>query len=132
MAKRPGAAVLIGEMAMRLSRFLSTLVSFPSATLASLCCLLPLAVVLLGLGSGAFMMATMKYSTIFVPLGVLGVGLGYFFYFQEKRRCRTLACPMKRGTFHLIILIISTLMVSAAVLLNLFPETSALILTGTP
>ena len=38
--------------------------------MSSLCCVLPLAIVLLGLGSGAFMATTMKYTAIFVPIGV--------------------------------------------------------------
>jgi hypothetical protein len=47
------------------------------------------AVVLLGVRSGAFMMTTMKYSNIFIPIGVIGVGLGYFLYFrQKKKKCR--------------------------------------------
>jgi len=40
------------------------------ATLASLCCLLPLTVVVLGLGSGAFMATTMVYRWLFIPAGV--------------------------------------------------------------
>ena len=64
----------------------SGLVSFTSAFIASLCCLLPLTVVLLGLGSGAFMMVTMQYRWIFLPIGVIGVLLGYYFYCHEKRR----------------------------------------------
>ena len=51
---------------MKLSNLKAGLVSFSSASIASLCCLLPLAVVLLGLGSGAFMIVTMKYRAIFL------------------------------------------------------------------
>lgn len=65
---------------MRISNLKAFMVSMPSAVLASLCCVLPLALVVLGIGSGTFMMTTMKYSNIFIPIGVVGVGLGYFFY----------------------------------------------------
>jgi hypothetical protein len=38
--------------------------AWAGALLSSLCCLLPLAVIVLGLGSGAFMAATMQYRWI--------------------------------------------------------------------
>ncbi|MCK5485690.1 MAG: hypothetical protein KAI86_05710 [Desulfobacterales bacterium] len=79
---------------MKISSLKPVLVSLPSAILASLCCVLPLIVVLLGIGSGAFMMDTMKYSYIFIPIAVVGVGLGYFFYFQEKKKCNAVECRM--------------------------------------
>ena len=60
-------------MTVNLSSIKGGVVSFLAAVVASLCCLLPLAVVILGLGSGAFMMVTMQYRTIFLPIGVIGV-----------------------------------------------------------
>src|SRR5574342_1376446 len=77
---------------MKFGTFKAGVVSLSAAMVASLCCLLPLIVVLLGLGSGAFMMVTMRYGAIFLPAGVIGVGLGYYFYFREKRRCRGASC----------------------------------------
>ena len=97
------------------------IVSLPSAIVASLCCVLPLAVVLLGLGSGAFMMYTMKYSYIFIPIGVVGVSLGYFFYFREKKKCDALSCRMAAGKFNLIMLVFSTIVVLMAISFYLFP-----------
>jgi hypothetical protein len=38
--------------------------AWAGALLSSLCCLLPLAVIVLGLGSGAFMAVTMQYRWI--------------------------------------------------------------------
>jgi hypothetical protein len=71
---------------MKISGLKPIIASLPSAIVASLCCVLPLTVVLLGMGSGAFMMTTMKYSYVFIPAGVIGVGLGYFLYFREKKK----------------------------------------------
>jgi hypothetical protein len=87
-------------------------------------------VVLLGLGSGAFMMYTMKYSSIFIPLGAIGVGLGYFFYFREKKKCGAMACRMAGGTFNLIALVFATVVVAMAVVFSLFPELIAPLLMG--
>ena len=101
------------------------LVSLPSAIVASLCCVLPLAVVLLGLGSGAFMMYTMRYSYIFIPIGIIGVSLGYFFYFREKKKCDALSCRMAAGKFNLVMLVFSTIVVVTAIVFTLFPEAVA-------
>jgi len=75
---------------MRVTNLKPALVSVCSALLASLCCLLPLAVMILGLGSGAFMALTMRYQAILLPLGILGVTAGYVLYLRERRRCRSL------------------------------------------
>ncbi len=107
---------------MKISSFKPIIASLPSAILASLCCVLPLVVVLLGIGSGAFMMYTMKYSNIFIPIGVIGVGLGYFFYLRERKKCDALACRMTAGRFNLVVLIIATAGVLISVIFKLFPE----------
>ncbi len=107
---------------MKISSIKPIIVSLPSAIVASLCCVLPLVVVVLGIGSGAFMMYTMKYSTIFIPVGVVGVGLGYFFYFREKKKCDALACRMAGGRFTLIVLIMATVVVLTAIVFTVFPE----------
>ena len=105
----------------RISNMKTILVSLPSAIVASLCCVLPLAVVLLGLGSGAFMMYTMRYSYIFIPIGIIGVSLGYFFYFREKKKCDALSCRMAAGKFNLIMLVFSTIVVVVAIVFSIFP-----------
>ena len=99
----------------------TVLVSLPSAVVASLCCVLPLVVVLLGLGSGAFMMYTMKYSYIFIPIGIVGVSLGYFFYFRERKKCDALSCRMAAGKFNFVMLIFSTIVVVMAIVFVVFP-----------
>ena len=107
---------------MKVADLKSGLVSFGGAFLASLCCLLPLTVVLLGLGSGAFMATTMQYRPLFLPLGILGVGLGYYLYFREKRRCETLGCRMAGSRLNLTLLIAASLMLAMEVVFVVFPE----------
>lgn len=115
---------------MNLSSIKAGVVSFLAAVVASLCCLLPLAVVILGLGSGAFMMVTMQYRTIFLPIGVIGVGLGYYLYFRESRRCDSIGCAFAGGKVNLVFLAIGTVMVVAALVLDIFPELTSEILQG--
>lgn len=107
---------------MRLADLRSGLVSFGGAFLASLCCLLPLAVVLLGLGSGAFMMTTMQFRPLFLPLGILGVGAGYYLYFREKRRCEALGCRMAGSRLNLGLLAVATVMLAVELAFVIFPD----------
>jgi len=106
------------------------IVSFSAAIVASLCCLLPLAVVLLGLGSGAFMMVTMQYRSIFLPAGVVGVALGYLLYFREKRHCNSLGCSFVGRKTNLTLLLIATVVVSVAIVLDIFPALTSEMLQG--
>jgi Cu/Ag efflux protein CusF len=98
------------------------LVSLMAAFAASLCCLLPLAVIVLGLGSGAFMATTMRYQRILLPLGILGVTAGYLLYFRERRRCQALVCTMAGSRLNLMALGIATAVLLGEVALVAFPE----------
>jgi hypothetical protein len=89
-------------------------IALVTAIAASSCCLLPLVVVLLGLGSGAFMMTTMRYRPILFPLGVVGLGVSYYLYFREHRRCHTEACARVGKTFNLVTLALATLIMGAS------------------
>jgi hypothetical protein len=110
---------------MTLTNLKSSAVGMLSASIASLCCLLPLAVVVLGLGSGAFMAVTMTYSSIFIPAGILGTGVGYALYVRERRRCARLGCRMMGSLVNLALLMLSTLVLAAAVALTALPEYTA-------
>lgn len=92
------------------------------ALLSSLCCLLPLAVIFLGLGSGAFMAVTMRYSYLLIPAGILGVAAGFFLYFRERRRCAALACRMAGSRTTLALLVVASLAVGTSIVLDRLPE----------
>lgn len=113
---------------MNIQSLKAGIVSFSAAIVASLCCLLPLAVVVLGLGSGAFMMVTMQYRSIFLPTGVIGVALGYLLYFREKRRCNSLGCTFVGRRSNLALLLFATVVVGVAIILDIFPELTSEIL----
>ena|SRR3989338_7324688 len=115
---------------MNLGSFKAGLVGVSSAIISSLCCLLPLTVVLLGLGSGAFMMVTMQYRTIFLPIGVIGVAMGYYLYFRERRRCDSIGCAFVGGRINLAFLLFATVTVVAALVLDFFTELTSEILQG--
>jgi len=84
------------------------LLSIGSAIVGSSCCLLPLAVVFLGLGSGAFAVTMSQYSSVLIPAGLLGLALSYYFYFREARRCGALGCRMVGRRLNKALLGVST------------------------
>jgi len=110
------------ERAMDIKDVKPALVSLVGAFAASLCCLLPLAVVVLGLGSGAFMATTMRYQGILLPLGILGVTAGYVLYVRERRRCQALVCTMAGSRVNLVALGVATAVLLGEVVLVAFPE----------
>ena len=107
---------------MRLGAVNAGAAAWLGATLSSLCCLLPLAVIVLGLGSGAFMAVTMQYRWILIPAGVLGLVTGFVLYMRARRRCQVLACRMAGGRVTLALLILASVVVAASITLDRFPE----------
>ena len=101
------------------------LAAWAGALLSSLCCLLPLSVIVLGLGSGAFMAATMRYRWFLIPTGVIGVTAGFVLYVRERRRCTALACRMAGSRITLTLLIVAGLVVATSIVLDRFPEMSS-------
>jgi hypothetical protein len=95
------------------------------AVLSSLCCLLPLAVIVLGLGSGAFMAVTMRYRWLLIPAGIVGVTVGSVMYFRERRRCAALACRMAGRRVTLALLVVAGVVVMTSIALDRFPEFTA-------
>jgi len=92
------------------------------ALLSSLCCLLPLTVIVFGLGSGAFMAVTMRYRWLLIPAGIIGVTIGFILYFRERRRCAALACRMAGSRIALALLVVATVVVGTSIVLDRFPE----------
>jgi hypothetical protein len=107
---------------MRLGSVGAGVAAWLGAALSSLCCLLPLAVIVLGLGSGAFMAVTMLYRWILIPAGVIGVATGFVLYVRERRRCAALACRMAGSRVTLVLLILASVVVAASITLDRFPQ----------
>src|SRR5207253_11048616 len=107
---------------MRVAALSAGLVAWVGAALASLCCLLPLGVIVLGLGSGAFMATTMQFRWLLVPAGIIGIVTGFVLYVREKRRCDALACRMAGSRITLALLVLAGLVVGTSVVLDRFPE----------
>ena len=107
---------------MRLGSISAGVAAWVGAALSSLCCLLPLAVIVLGLGSGAFLSVTMRYRWLLIPAGIIGVVAGFVLYVRERRRCDALACRMAGGRITLALLILASLVVGTSIVLDRLPE----------
>jgi hypothetical protein len=117
------------EGAVTLGSVGASLAAWVGAALSSLCCVLPLAVILLGLGSGAFMAVMMQYRWLLIPAGVLGVATGFGLYARERRRCARLACRMAGSRLTLALLIAAAAIVGAAIALDLLPALTSDLIT---
>ncbi len=114
---------------MRLAVLTAGAVALVGAALASLCCLLPLTVIVPGLGSGAFMATTMQYRWLLVPAGIVGIVAGFVLYIWERHRCNALTCRLAGSRITLALLIVASLVVTAAVALDRYPEFTSDLLT---
>jgi len=108
---------------MKLPKITPGIVGITTALGSTVCCVLPMLVVFLGLGSGAFMMTTMKYRPILYPLGVIGLGVAYYLYFREKRACDLKSCKMQGKRFNLFLLIASTFVMAIVTYVDFFLTT---------
>ena len=107
---------------MKLSDLAPGWVAVTTGIGASLCCVLPLTVVVLGLGSGSFMMVTMQYRPILYPLGLFGLAVSYFLFFRHKRVCDFQSCRMQGKWFNMALLAFSTVLMAAVTYVDFFVQ----------
>ena len=89
---------------------------------ASLCCVLPLAIVALGLGSGGFMLVTMQFRPVLYPIGLLGLLAAFYLFFRRKRACDRQACRMQHKWLNAALLALSTVLMAAITYVDFFLE----------
>lgn len=87
---------------------------------ASICCIVPLVLILLGLGTLGIGAIIGKYHRHFLGVGVLLILVAWWYYFKEKMSCKLKGCQMENKTKTLVILIIATLIIAFFVALNLY------------
>lgn len=86
----------------------------------SICCVGPLILVLIGLGSLGIGTAVGKYHWWFLGGGVLLITIAWRFYFKEKRSCELKSCQMENKRLTQIILSLATVIVVFFAGLNLY------------
>ncbi|RMD87797.1 MAG: hypothetical protein D6813_13050 [Calditrichaeota bacterium] len=100
---------------------LTSVGSVLSALLASLCCIGPLVLSIIGAGSLGFAMALEPYRPYLIGLTVIFLGLGFYFTYRKREvRCEDGTCRVETGSkINKIILWIATLI---AVVFMFFPQ----------
>jgi len=103
-----------------------------SAMLASVCCLGPVLLVLLGLGSLGFGALIGRYHWWFIGAAIALLAYAWRSYLKEARQCKTASCEMARGRTTRTVLLLASVVVAVFVGLNLYtyasqtPQTSSL------
>lgn len=85
--------------------------SFLSAAIASTCCVVPLLLVLAGVGTFGLSAKFAQYDWLFAIVGMSLLALSYRRYFRERRRCASNACEMQGKGFTQFSLFFSTLVI---------------------
>ena len=91
-----------------------------SALIASICCLGPLVLILLGLGSLGIGAVIGKFHWYFLVAAFGLITFAWRGYFKEKKTCNLKGCQMENKRITLITLIVATLVVAIFVALNIF------------
>lgn len=91
-----------------------------SAVVASVCCLGPLLLILLGLGSLGIGAAIGRYHWYFIAVALVLLTFAWAGYLKKKKACDLKVCKMENKNITLFTLIISTLIVTIFVALNLY------------
>lgn len=95
-----------------------------SALTASVCCLGPVLLVLLGLGSLGFGAILGRYHWWFIAAAMAILAFAWRSYLKEAGRCRTAHCEMTQGKTTKTVLILASTVVAAFVGLNLYTYAS--------
>ncbi len=103
-----------------------------SALLASVCCVTPLILVLLGLGSLGIGAALGRFHWWFLLAAIGLLTYGWRAHVQEQRRCRTAQCEMRRSNTTRGVLMSASVIVAAFVGLNLYTHASQRAATPSP
>jgi len=91
-----------------------------SALFASVCCVTPLLLVLLGLGSLGIGAVLGRFHWGFLGVALVLLTAAWRRYFQERRRCATDRCEMASGTPTRWTLLVASLVVAAFAGLNVY------------
>ncbi len=90
-----------------------------SAVLASVCCLGPVLLVLLGFGSLGFGALIGRYHWWFIAAAIGLLAVAWRSYLKEAGRCRAASCEMACGNTTRVFLILASVVVTAFIGLNL-------------
>lgn len=91
-----------------------------SALIASICCLGPVLLILLGLGGLGIGAVIGKYHWYFIAAALVLLAFAWESYLKKKKACDLKACQMENKRITLVILTLSTSIVGIFIALNLY------------
>lgn len=91
-----------------------------SALIASICCIGPLVLILLGLGSLGVGATIGKYHWYFISGAIILITSAWRKFLKEKKTCSLKGCKMENKKITLIILLVTTFVVVTFIALNLY------------
>ncbi|MEW6319812.1 MAG: hypothetical protein AB1635_01860 [Acidobacteriota bacterium] len=100
-------------------------VALASAALAASCCLLPLVLIATGLAGAGLMMTMMRWEWVTLPAGLVGLGAAFALYRSHRQRCSTAGCRFVGERAAQVVLGLAAAIVVIALLLRLFPSSTA-------
>lgn len=103
-----------------IARFVPGALALAGALGAASCCIIPLALIAVGLSGGALMAVTGPVQFLLLPLGWLALAGGAGTLFFRWRRCRAEGCPLAGRAANLALLLVAALLLGAATYFNLF------------
>lgn len=95
-----------------------------SAVIASVCCVGPLVLVFLGLGSLGLGAVLGRYHWWFILAAIVILTIAWRSYATEARRCKAASCEMARGKTTRTVLLLASVVVAVFVGLNLYTYAS--------
>lgn len=98
--------------------------AFASAVIAFLCCIAPVVLAAIGLGSAALAVALMRFQWAFVAVAAAVLVLSFYAYRRERRRCFVERCEMPARGLTLALLCFSAILVGTLVVGLLFPAST--------
>ncbi len=107
---------------IKIGNLKSTITAVLSGLLASSCCIVPLVIIFTGVGGVGLMALARDYQWLTIPLGLFALAYSYYSYFRKRKSCETGSCTIKGKRSNLIALVISTVVVSFAMLGVIFPS----------
>ena len=93
-----------------------------SSFFAVICCISPLLMAAIGVGGAAVSITLMRYQWLFVSIGGLLVGVSFYAYLREKRRCDIKGCSMPLKGLNLFLLYLSSIIILILILGLIFPS----------
>ncbi len=101
-----------------------------SAVTASICCIGPLLVILLGLGSLGLTAFFSQYHWLFIGVGIALLAVAWGYFYREKKRCDSQQCEFRNKNITRNTLIAASLVVVLFAGLNFYTYAGASSSTG--